>query len=211
MKYTKITTSNFKKAAGVYIIRNLNNDKVYVGQAKSIYNRLVCHKSLLVRGMHENSHLQRSWNKHGPDAFDFSVAEYCDAELLTEKECQHIVSQKKVYNIKEAADHPGGSKQRKHSEETRKLISETAKKRGAPSNLKQIQKENRRPVCYYLNNELIKVFNSCLEAATYFNISPNAFVNYIGKGDHYRKKYGYIRKSKYFGNDYKFEYGNKKM
>jgi len=60
---------------GVYQIRNLTNDKIYIGSAKSFKKRANQHESRLNAGKHHNKHLLASWNKHGEDVFLFEILE----------------------------------------------------------------------------------------------------------------------------------------
>ena len=62
--------------SGIYSILNIENGKVYVGSAVNIKNRWSLHRHALKRGKHANDKLQKSWIKHGPDSFLFSVIEY---------------------------------------------------------------------------------------------------------------------------------------
>lgn len=71
---------------GVYTITETHSRTVYVGQADNIERRWRQHRSDLRLGSHENSHLQRSWDKHGADAFAFEVREECLREQLGERE-----------------------------------------------------------------------------------------------------------------------------
>lgn len=72
---------------GVYKILNLANDKFYIGSTtQSFKKRCVQHYSDLVRGVHKNSYLKYSWNKHGESNFKFEILEFCDKEETLEKE-----------------------------------------------------------------------------------------------------------------------------
>ena len=75
---------------GIYKITNLDNGKMYVGQAVDINRRWKDHKRLLNKNQHGNSHLQSSWNKHGENKFDFSIIELCNENELDEKEIYWI-------------------------------------------------------------------------------------------------------------------------
>lgn len=65
---------------GVYLCKNLVNDKVYVGSAANVLSRWVGHEYALRRGDHSNRHLQNAWNKYGEDKFNWSVLERCSKE-----------------------------------------------------------------------------------------------------------------------------------
>lgn len=62
---------------GVYVIRNIVTNKVYVGSSINTRSRLVGHRRQLRKGTHPNHHLQRAWNRYGADVFVFEVLEHC--------------------------------------------------------------------------------------------------------------------------------------
>jgi len=76
--------------AAVYEIRNKLNGKVYIGQSTTYPTRKAQHRGQLKKGTHGNKLLQLDYNKHGEDAFEYSmVREFqCDApkEFLLEQE-----------------------------------------------------------------------------------------------------------------------------
>lgn len=57
----------------VYLLEHQPSGRVYVGQTGQPRTRWYGHASKLRRGIHENQYLQRSWAKHGEDAFEFMV------------------------------------------------------------------------------------------------------------------------------------------
>lgn len=67
--------------SGIYCIRNLSNDKCYIGSSKNVFNRVRCHISQLNNNSHANNLLQRDWNEYG--ATDFII------EILEEVEGRH--------------------------------------------------------------------------------------------------------------------------
>jgi hypothetical protein len=73
---------------GIYAIKNIVDDRVYIGSTSdSFKRRWYNHKYTLGKNTHGNRHLQNSWNKHGEDAFEFSVIEGVDdGKLLSERE-----------------------------------------------------------------------------------------------------------------------------
>jgi len=72
--------------SGIYQIRNTINNKVYIGLSKNTENRIYSHKKCLIRNLHENIHLQSSFNKYGESVFLFEMIEECDEDKLSERE-----------------------------------------------------------------------------------------------------------------------------
>ncbi len=68
------------KTGGIYQIQNMINNKVYIGSTKYFYGRFKRHENDLLSNKHDNSHLQRAWNKYGEDNFEFNVIEIVDNE-----------------------------------------------------------------------------------------------------------------------------------
>lgn len=54
----------FKGISGIYIIRNLITDKVYIGSTKNIMKRISEHLHMLEQGTHHSTKLQNSTNKY---------------------------------------------------------------------------------------------------------------------------------------------------
>jgi len=70
------------KKGGVYQIRNLINEKVYVGSAKCFQVRASQHESRLNSGKHSNKHLLASWKKWGSNSFLFEILEVVEGDKL---------------------------------------------------------------------------------------------------------------------------------
>lgn len=64
-----------KFTSGIYAIRNTISGRVYVGSSINIRYRWYGHRKALNGGKHHAVTLQRSWKKHGKDAFTFEVLE----------------------------------------------------------------------------------------------------------------------------------------
>ncbi len=130
--------------SGIYIIKNVNNGKVYIGSAVDIQNRFNAHEKLLCRNGHYNIHLQRAWNKDKKSSFSFKKYLGCKISNLIFYE-QHTIDdfiarfgRKNLYNICLTAGSTAGIKLteshkqkigiaglgRKHSEETKQHLSE---------------------------------------------------------------------------------------
>ncbi len=69
--------------SGIYIIIHSSGTKLYVGSALRFTQRHGEHQRMLRRSAHENDHLQKAWNAHGPEAFTFVPLFVCaPADLL---------------------------------------------------------------------------------------------------------------------------------
>ena len=107
---------------GIYIIKNLINNKCYVGQSNNIDSRWIKHKNALNHNYHINKHLQGAWNKYGKDNFEFKVLEECDRKELNYKEIYWIKtleSKEHGYNMDNGGDGITGFKH--SSEEIEKM------------------------------------------------------------------------------------------
>lgn len=116
---------------GIYQIRNIINNKVYIGSSIHIIKRFREHKNLLKRERHHSLHLQNAWNEYGEQNFIFEILEEVGEEnLLFEREQYWMdknmsYKQENGYNINQYAEscyvrgenHPFyGVKREDHSE-----------------------------------------------------------------------------------------------
>ena len=95
--------------SGLYRIRNLWDGKRYVGSSIDVPRRLRAHRSLLERGIHDNIHLQRAWNRDGAEAFVFEISKQVALDDLREAEqklLDRIIGKVRYYNINPLADVP---------------------------------------------------------------------------------------------------------
>jgi group I intron endonuclease len=69
-----------KLACGIYCITCIPTSKKYIGSSISIYRRIKEHFYRLKRGSHENSYLQRAFNKYGEFNFNIEILLYCDPQ-----------------------------------------------------------------------------------------------------------------------------------
>lgn len=75
---------------GVYKIENLFDNKIYIGSSINIKNRKYKHFWMLRNNMHDNNHLQNSYNKFGEKKFTFTILELCNIEDLVTLENKYI-------------------------------------------------------------------------------------------------------------------------
>jgi len=87
--------------SGIYAITSFDN-KRYIGSAVNLYKRWICHLSYLQNNRHCNQHLQRTWNKHGNEAFNFEVILYCDVDNLLfyeQKVIDYYKNREELFNM----------------------------------------------------------------------------------------------------------------
>ncbi len=58
---------------GVFQIRNLSNEKVFVGMSPNLPGIINRHKFQLQMGNHQNRQLQQDWSEAGGDKFAFEI------------------------------------------------------------------------------------------------------------------------------------------
>ena len=62
--------------SGIYLIRNIKNNKCYVGQSKNVYNRIKEHKDTM-KTKNENRKFNEELNKYNLEDFEFKILKYC--------------------------------------------------------------------------------------------------------------------------------------
>jgi group I intron endonuclease len=85
--------------SGIYQIRNTANNRIYIGSSYDISSRIKAHKNALRRGDHRSVVLQRSWNKYGKEAFEFTTLILCDQQNLLMYEQLLIDAYKPIFNM----------------------------------------------------------------------------------------------------------------
>lgn len=120
-------TNLIRDESGIYAFRNILDGKVYVGQTKHVRTRKKQHE----RGDTNNSRrFHNAMKKHGAEAFEFIVLEYCLEQNLDEREVYWIGELNSLYpngyNLSS-----GGGAFRTHHAETRKKMSDNMKQKYA--------------------------------------------------------------------------------
>lgn len=164
----------YKKISGIYQIKNVINNKVYVGSSINLKNRLNTHKYTLKHNNHFNNHLQSSYNKHGVENFIFEIIEECDKEVLLERENYWIKNFRATdknfgYNKRPDATNNSGII---ISEITREKLrsSHLGHKRSEEAHNKILSSQYKNVYQYSFNGDFINGFQSIIEAEKKTNI-----------------------------------------
>lgn len=179
-------TLDIEKVSGIYKIVNKTNGKYYIGSSNNIHKRWRHHKDDLIKGNHHSQYLQRSWNKYGPDNFDFIIIETCVPEeslLIVEQKYLNTLEKEKCYNSSMIAGKIEMNKEtrQKISESSKgKIISEETKEKLRQYNLgKKLSEETKRKISKNnAKNGLGKKWNHTEEAKQ--KISKKLKGKYIG-------------------------------
>lgn len=106
----KIKPNRDKESRGIYLIRNIENNKFYIGSSIDIESRWNDHRFNLRHNKHVNQYLQNTYNKHGLAKLEFIF--YEDMDQLTRENIllreQQLIDQwfddgKNCYNVSKQA------------------------------------------------------------------------------------------------------------
>lgn len=129
---------------GIYIIRNHDNGKVYIGQSVDVEYRICNHFSCLKHNRHDNEHMQRAYNKN-PHAFSWELVAQCNAEDLDFLEIAYIEKYDSCNPEKGYNRSFGGQSYHRATEETKRKMSQSKTgKKFTPEHCRKIGEANRR-------------------------------------------------------------------
>ena len=173
---------------GVYQIRNVINNKLYIGSAagKGFRNRWQTHKLDLLKGCHHSSILQNAWNKYGADAFVFEILLYCDPQDCLTFEQTALDTISPAYNISPTA---GSQLGYKHSEATKIKIRQahvgkpTPSHRGDLHSMSKLGESEVREI-----RQMLKQGETQKKIAEHFEVDQST-ISYIKTG----KRWGWMR------------------
>jgi len=123
---------------GIYKIKNLINNHVYIGSTKNFYKRIIEHENLLNKKRHHSRYLQNAWNKYGNSVFIFGMLEITEDKDLINREQYYIDTLNPEYNMCPIAGSRLGSKQ---SSETKAKIKKNNAKYWLGKNLSETTKQ----------------------------------------------------------------------
>lgn len=165
------------KQSGIYCILNTKTGKKYIGSSNNILQRIRTHYSELNNNKHDNSYLQRSFNKHGIDYFIWGIVEFCyETKCIEREQCylDNCPNWNLLYNNRKIAESNKGIKRKSPSIETREKTSKSQKKYlenigGKPLNFKDYQQkswDNAKVEIFEfdINKKLINYYSSIKEA-----------------------------------------------
>lgn len=91
--------------SGIYIIKNLINEKFYIGSSKDILERFKDHIRELNKDNHANVYLQAAWYLYGEKVFEFLILEECEEEYLLIREQYYLDNNNwnQLYNLSKIA------------------------------------------------------------------------------------------------------------
>ena len=96
-----------KNSGGIYKIENLINGKIYVGKTINFRKRYVSYKSSYFNNTPRqiNAYFRNAIDKTKPENFKFSVLEFCDVDIMAERELFWMVelsstNSEKGYNLR---------------------------------------------------------------------------------------------------------------
>lgn len=179
--------------SGIYIIKNIINNKVYIGSSSNLKQRLRQHRSFLKLNQHCNKHLQASYNKYGIENFIFNILEITkdieDREIFYINQFQ-ANGRNFGYNKRLT---PNSNNGRIVNEQGRLNMSKGQKgKKYKPEDIKKRSETQSKIVLMFdLNLNLIKTFNSFKETSAFLNIHYSNISKAISKNkickNHYWK------------------------
>ncbi len=171
-----------KNKSGVYKWTNIITNESYIGSSSNISKRLNRYFSinyLKDKTYRYNSRIYTAILENGYNKFYIEILEYCDVDIILNREQYYFDLLKPKYNIALKAGSLLGFK---HSEETKLKFKSRNNKTGHIVIL--INKEDNS----------IKEYSSVRGLAKYLNISHTTLLRYISKSQLLKKKYFIYRK-----------------
>lgn len=130
---------------GIYMIQNKVNNKMYIGQAVDIEKRWGAHRSGLTNSnrCNENRHFINAWKRDGEENFEFTTLLECEESDLNMYE-EYYIFELMTYDPRVGYNKNYGGKSGRHTEETKRKISESTKGEKHPMYGKHHSEEAKR-------------------------------------------------------------------
>ena len=110
-----------KNKSGIYLFTNLLNKDQYVGQSIDLGKRFTKYFTLSYLKNRNTLVISRALIKYGYANFSISILEYCDKDILNEREQYYMDIIKPVYNTLKIAGSSSGYKHTQESKDKRSL------------------------------------------------------------------------------------------
>ncbi len=209
-KYKNVDLEKFKilqenkGKSGIYMFQNFINRQRYIGSAQDLFTRLLFYysnSSMEAVLKRSKSHICSALLKDGRSNFSLEILEYCEPEKCLEREGYYLKQIKPEYNI--AKDPTAPMSGRIHSDESRKRMSDIAKKSENSGRFKKEHKhsdEIRKKIygakkgqpkidgsgspsqaieVFYKENNQTTIYGSISEAARALNIKQSIISMYL--------------------------------
>ena len=124
-----------KEKTGVYCLVNLTNGHIYIGSSINLAVRMrnYLNTTFLKNKRNKNLPIIQALLKYGQENFAVLIVEYVDVEILAIRETHYITQLLPYYNVLKQGYSSLGYK---HTEETKKMLTELAKNRVHSSSTK---------------------------------------------------------------------------
>jgi len=173
---------------GIYRIFNTKNNKSYIGSSINLKSREYKHFWMLSKKIHDNVHLQKSFDKYGKDSFIFEILELCDEAVLFTRENYYI----KTNN---SCDPTFGYNRAEVNEFRRNNLNDITKRTLSINNLIKNNNFKKFSLTNIINGNT-HIFDNLLDAANY--LISNNFSK--GSNRNIRQKISYALRGKKINN-----------
>jgi group I intron endonuclease len=164
------------------MIKNIVNNKIYIGQSLDINKRFKRHLRELKNNIHTNDHLQRSWNKYGKNNFKFEIIEQVEENQLNSREV-YWIEYYKSHNSEYGYNKTLGGDSEIPTEETKLKLSQASKgKPKSEQHKKNLWKNRNKQVSKETRKKLSEAAKKRVQQGEYFSIEVRKRLSEINKG-----------------------------
>lgn len=201
-----------KGECGIYQIKCIKTNKIYIGSSKQLKTRKRKHFYLLSNNKHHNNHLQNIVNSRGIESLQFEIIELCSQEDLVDREQYYIDTLKPEINILKTATITSKTE---HTKKGLRRISDTSKE-----TFKKFKIQGIKSGMLKLNYEQVITIKEMLYEgrtnqyiAKIFNVTPNN-ISFIATGVTWKEVIidtSGLTKDKYKDKSGRYKYSDKKL